>query len=28
LCLISVLKDFPSASQGLLIHGSHCARKK
>jgi hypothetical protein len=28
LCLISVLQNFPGASQGLLIHGSNCERKK
>jgi hypothetical protein len=26
--LVSVLQHFPGASQGLLIHGSHCERKK
>jgi hypothetical protein len=28
LCLISVLQNFPGASQGLLIHGSNCERKE
>ena len=28
LCLISVLQNFPGASQGLLIHVSNCERKK